>query len=77
MQGIFSEIDAVSFVPNKCQWFEFVSSNDAFSATRTIEQPPSQKDIVFQLNLVRNPSLDCENFMFYDSFKDIHFDFVY
>ena len=77
MQGIFSEIDEVSFVPNKCQWFEFVSSNDAFSASRTIEQRPSQKDIVFQLNLVQNPSLDCENFMFYDSFKDIKFDFVY
>jgi len=41
MQKVFSEIDEVLFVPNKCQWFEFESSNDAFSASRTIEQRPS------------------------------------
>ena len=42
----------------------------------TIEESPGKEDITFQLELKRNPTIDCTPFDFYDSFIGMDFDFT-
>jgi len=74
-QKTFGQADHVEFIPNKCHWFD-VGISDSHSGYREINLLPGVEDFVYQVVLETNPSLDCTNFMFFDSFKSISFEFV-
>lgn len=74
-QSVFKTTGHVNFIPNKCHWFE-VGIDDAHSGYLEINSLPGVQDFVYQLVLKQNPSLDCKDFLFFDSFKSVQFEFV-
>jgi len=62
-------------VPSQCRWFTLLGSN-ADGAFKEFTVSPGRADIKFNLQLKKNPYLDCGNFTFYDEFYTIDFDFI-
>ncbi len=65
----------VNFNPSKCKWLSVkdYGVNEGYSV---LEISPGSEDIKIQLELQRNPELDCTQFDFFDTFSGLDFDFL-
>ena len=50
--------------------------HDANSGYEILQVSPGNQDLRIQLELKRNPELDCEQFNFFDTFNGLDFDFL-
>ena len=71
-QSTFKSTVHANWIPNKCHWFE--TGNNGLSEIGLL---PGEEDFEFQLILKQNTAIDCGEFQYYDSFKDIKFEFDY
>jgi hypothetical protein len=69
------EEDSVFFVPSKCMWMEetFGGVNTGF---QNIKTSPGMNDIIFNLELFTNPTLDCSEFDFFNALSSIEYEFI-
>ena len=71
----FLKSASINFNPSKCKWLTVkeYGVNEGYSV---LEISPGNEDIKLQLELKRNPELDCTQFDFFDTFSGLDFDFL-
>ena len=74
-QVTFLKHDMIQFVPSKCHWFEVAGAGVRFGS-EVFQFTPGATDIFFQLELKKNPDIDCSQFLFFDAFDGIDFQYV-
>lgn len=63
------------FSPSKCKWFTIVDKGVS-EGYDIFQVSPGTDDIIFTLELRRNPELDCGKFDFFDAFSGLDFEFL-
>ena len=71
----FLKSASINFNPSKCKWLT-VSEFGVNEGYSVLEISPGNEDIKIQLELKRNPELDCTQFDFFDTFSGLDFDFL-
>lgn len=65
----------VQWIPSKCKWLTIVDYGVSEGYT-VLDVSPGTQDISFQLELKRNPDLDCTQFDFFNTFSGLDFDLI-
>lgn len=65
----------VKFVPSRCFWY-IAQGTDASSYYKVLAVSPGSQELSFNLIKMKNKSLDCSKFNFFDVVDTIDFEYI-
>lgn len=74
-QKTFNQSQMVKFVPSRCLWY-IAQGTDASSYYKVLAVSPGSQELSFNLIKMKNKSLDCSKFNFFDVVDTIDFEYI-